>query len=199
VASGSSSSAYGAGASASGANSTAFGAGSSANASSATAFGQGSSANFSNSAAFGAGATATAANQQVFGTATNTYTMPGIGTAASQAAQVGPLELVTADANGNIAARPLSLVGFVTFPDLEKVQSEAFDGIATAFAMAGTPWLSGDEKFAVSVNWGYFQGHNGFAASGAVKIAKHVQFNGAFGIANHEGIPGGRVGLRLGW
>jgi hypothetical protein len=135
----------------------------------------------------------------VFGTNLNTYTMPGIGSAASQAAQTGPLQLVTADANGNLAARPLAIIGFVTFTDLAKVQSEAFDGIATAFAMAGTPSLQENEKFAVSVNWGYFEGHNGFAASGAVRLHKHVQFNGAFGIANHEGLPGGRVGLRLGW
>jgi hypothetical protein len=125
--------------------------------------------------------------------------MPGINNAASLAAQTGPVNIVTADANGNLAARPLSIVGFVTFADLAKVQSEAFDGIATAFAMAGTPWVGENEKFAVTANWGYFEGHDGFAVAGAVKIVKHVQFNGAFGIANREGMPGGRIGLRLGW
>jgi hypothetical protein len=176
-----------------------MGSGTSATGNNATAVGSGSSANFDNSAAFGAGAAATRINQQVFGTASNTYTMPGIGSAASLAAQSGPLMFVMADASGNIAARPETLLGFATIQQLAKLQSQAFDGIAAAFAMAGTPSLYGDERFGFSVNWGYFEGHNGASISGAVRIHNHIQFNGAFAIANREGLPGGRVGLRFAW
>ena len=70
----------------------------------ATAVGPGASATFANSSAFGAGASATAANQMAFGTASNTYRMPGITSAASLAAQSGPTSFVTTDANGNLAA-----------------------------------------------------------------------------------------------
>jgi hypothetical protein len=125
--------------------------------------------------------------------------MPGINSAASLAAQSGPLLFVMADANGNLAARPESLLGFATVQQLQKLQSQAFDGIAAAFAMAGTPTLYGDERFGFTLNWGYFEGHNGGAISGAVKIHNHIQFNGAFAMANRESLPGGRVGLRFAW
>lgn len=46
----------------------------------------------------------------MFGTASNTYTMPGIISDASRAAQTGPLELVTSDANGNLATDGGSLL-----------------------------------------------------------------------------------------
>ena len=71
--------------------------------SNAVAIGQGSAAGFANSAAFGPGATTGRVNQQVFGTATNTYTMPGVTSAASLAAQAGPLSVVTSDGAGNLA------------------------------------------------------------------------------------------------
>jgi hypothetical protein len=69
-----------------------------------TAVGAGATATQTNSAAFGAGATATRANQQVFGTTSNTYTMGGITSAASKTAQTGAKELVTTDADGNLAS-----------------------------------------------------------------------------------------------
>jgi trimeric autotransporter adhesin len=82
----------------------AFGDGAVATGTNATAVGPGASANFANSSAFGAGASATAANQMAFGTASNTYRMPGITSAASLAAQSGSTSFVTTDANGNLAA-----------------------------------------------------------------------------------------------
>ena len=46
--------------------------------------------------AFGNGATTTRDNQQMLGTASNTYTAPGITSAASRAAQTGTTQIVTA-------------------------------------------------------------------------------------------------------
>ena len=73
-----------------------------------TAVGPGATATHANAAAFGNGATTTRANQHVYGTASNTYTMPGITSAASRAAQSGPTQVVTSDAAGNLATTTLS-------------------------------------------------------------------------------------------
>jgi trimeric autotransporter adhesin len=74
-----------------------------ANANFSTAIGSNSSAGFPSSTAIGNGAQTTAANQVVLGTATNTYTLPGVNSPASHAAQKPPLMMLTVDANGNIA------------------------------------------------------------------------------------------------
>ena len=52
----------------------------------------------------GNGAAATLPNQYVMGTTMHTYTAPGITSATSKARQSGPLEVVTSDANGNLAS-----------------------------------------------------------------------------------------------
>lgn len=52
-----------------------------------------------------------AANQFMFGQASNTYAMPGLVTQASRDAQSGNLELVTVDANGNLASDGGALIG----------------------------------------------------------------------------------------
>src|SRR5207245_5429474 len=89
-------------ASGNGSQNTAVGANSVATGNNSSAFGAGAQAAFVNSAAFGSGAIVTRANQQVFGTATNTYTMPGIASGASQSTQSGPTQFVTTDAAGNL-------------------------------------------------------------------------------------------------
>lgn len=100
--------------SASGFRSTALGLGSTTSGNDSTAVGQGSSAGFDNSAAIGAGAVTTRTNQQVFGNAANTYTAPGISSAASSAAQTGSVGVVTSDAAGNLASRSILDFGLVT-------------------------------------------------------------------------------------
>ena len=89
---------------AAGTNSVALGQGSQALGAGSTAIGQGASTGlFNNAAAIGNGAVATRDNQVVIGTASNTYTAPGITSAASKAAQSGSVQVVTSDANGNLA------------------------------------------------------------------------------------------------
>ena len=84
----------------------------------AIAIGRNSTAAFTNSAAFGQGAASTRPNQQVFGTsvasggpADSTDTMPGITSAASKAAQGAFTEIVTTNANGDLASQTIAQLG----------------------------------------------------------------------------------------
>jgi hypothetical protein len=185
---------------------TAVGANAAATGTNSSAFGQGATANFVNSAAFGSGATVTRANQQVFGTNTNTYTVPGLTSAASNAAQSGPTQFVTTDASGNLGTLPLSSLGVASTTDvvasvgqLNRRISKANTGVAMAFAMAGVPALLSTEKFAFSASWGAFQGENGAALSGAVRIYRNVQLQGSFAYGFRENMAGGHAGLRFGF
>lgn len=69
----------------------------------AVAIGTASSANFDSSVALGVGAATTRANQVAIGTGTSTYTLTGVNSAASLAAQSAGLFMLTTDANGNLA------------------------------------------------------------------------------------------------
>lgn len=195
---------------------TAVGASSTANGANASAFGNSASANFSNSAAFGNGATATRADQQSFGTATNTYTMAGIASTASRAAQTGPTQLVTSDATGNLATTTLASLGLASVSDLAGINSRlagldasmndlygrtnrAYSGVAMAFAMAGVPSLLPDETFAMAANYGTFLGTNGVALNAAYRLGRGLQVNGGIAYGVDERIAGGRLGIRMGW
>src|SRR5882672_4121934 len=124
-----------------GTNNVAIGTAATATGANSSALGNGAQATFDNSTAIGNGATATRANQQMFGTASNTYTMAGIATAASRAAQAGPTSIVTSDNAGNLATRSLADLGFASQSDISgingrinDVNREARGGIALALA-----------------------------------------------------------------
>jgi hypothetical protein len=216
TASGPSGTAVGINSTASGSGSTALGALSSAGGVSSVAIGSGASAGLTGSAAFGAGATAARANQQAFGTATNTYTMAGITSAASKAAQTGATQLVTSDAGGNLATTTLADLGLAgsgeiaainrqiaglnsRIDDLSLRTDKAMSGVAMAFAMAGVPTLLPSERFAVTMNYGTFEGANGLALNAAFRLSDNIQFNGGIGYGPDQNIAGGRVGLRMAW
>jgi hypothetical protein len=181
---------------------TAVGTNAAATGHNSSAFGAGAEATFANSAAFGASANTTRDNQQVFGTATNTYTLPGVASAASAAAQSGPTQVLTTDASGNLASVPISSLGLSSASDIatliQKVR-KGFTGVAMAFAMAGVPTLLSTEKFAFSASWGTFQGENGAALSGAMRIYHNVQLQGSFAYGFRENMAGGHAGLRFGF
>jgi hypothetical protein len=185
-----------------------------------TAVGAGASANgFSGSTALGAGAQNTTNNQMVFGTATETYTAPGITSNLSRSRQVGPLEVVTSDAGGNLATD-----GGALFHELNNVKSEADktrSGVALAIAMAG-PDLTGNERFGMSANWGNFDGANGFGMGFEGVVANDLlitggrfAITGGFGVGfvdnghndtfgnsfggNSDNVWGGRVGGQWTW
>jgi hypothetical protein len=155
-------------------------------------------------------------NQQSFGTASNTYTMAGITSAASRTAQSGPTQLVTSDSAGNLATTTLAGLGLASTTDIAAINSQlanvngqindlygrsskAYNGIAMAFAMAGVPTLLPHEKLAVTMNYGTFEGTNGLALNAAVRLTESMQFTGGIGYGANEHIAGGRVGLRIGW
>jgi trimeric autotransporter adhesin len=168
------------------------------------------------SSAIGAGATATAPNQMAFGTTSNTYVAPGITSAASKAAQSGPLQIVTSDAGGHLATNTAAGLGLASLTDINAINSQlggintrindldgrttkALNGVSMAFAMGGTPWLLPTERFAVSVDWGTFQSTNALALNAALRLGTNVQANGGLAYGANGGGVGGRAGVRVGW
>jgi len=143
--------AIGDGAQASGNHSTAVGADTQAQAAGSVAIGRDST---------GESAVAALQDQVVLGTENHTYTAPGITSGLSRSRQSGPLEVVTTDANGNLASD-----GGRTFEEI----SDNKGGIAMAIAMEN-PDLVGTEDFGLAVHWGHFDGANaiGIAAMGVV-------------------------------
>ncbi len=213
----SSNTAIGNSANASGAGSfnTAVGNGSTATGLNSSAFGNGASATFANSAAFGNGATATRANQQVFGTATNTYTTPGIASAASLAAQTGPTSLVTSDAAGNLATGSAASLGLATTAQVSAINSqlnslssriddvnkEARRGIAATAAMAYAPTPSAPGRTTFAINGSVYQDTGGVGVAFQHRFAGTsipLYFSGAYGNGGgREHV--GRAGIGFEW
>jgi hypothetical protein len=220
TASGTNSVAVGVNAAATGANAIAIGAGATATGSVAVgtgasaanggaAFGDGASATFANSSAFGPGAVSMRANQMMFGTASQTYTMPGLTSAASLAAQSGPTRFVTTDLNGNLAATgfgPQDIAGLSanvsslnqSVADLQHGLQRSYEGTAIAIALGGAA-LPSDKRYAVSVNWGTFRGQNGAGVSALLRLNSNAVFNAGVGAGFAQGGVGGRAGLTFAW
>lgn len=96
--------AFGRNSSANGAASLAMGTDSTASESNSIAIGKNANASFANSIAIGTGATATRTNQLMLGSATSTYTLAGVTSAASRGQQGAVVGLLTTDTNGNLAS-----------------------------------------------------------------------------------------------
>jgi len=132
-----------------------------------------------------------------------TKSFAGIGSAASLAAQTGPVRAVTTDANGNLAT-----AAFASQQDLTGLQSnvttlqgqmrQAFEGTAIAIAMGGGA-LPDNKKFAVSTNWGTFRGENAFSVTGQMRLSQNVVFNGGVAAGFQQGGVGGRAGVTYAW
>ena len=161
--------------------------GANASATNAIAIGQGSSAMAENSAAFGAGAAATLVGQQVFGTSRNTYTMPGIGSAASTAAQSGPLGLVTTDLGGNLASDT----------GLYNQIGKNREGVAMAMAM-GDFWVPENKSMAAGFNVATWDGAWAFAGDIGGKVNDHLHLTGGISVSE-TGLVGGRAGGVFSW
>src|SRR5262249_58177049 len=129
-------------------------------------------------------AAARGANQMAFGIASSTYVARGITSNASKAAQSGPLQIVTSDAGGNLATNTAAGLGLASLNDITGINArlndvdgrttKALNGVSMAFAMSGTPWLLPTERFAVSVDYGTFQGTNALALTAAYRLATNV-------------------------
>jgi hypothetical protein len=212
-ASGTASTATGFEALAMGTNSTAIGTGAQANAgngpfgaptgNNATAVGSGAQANFDNSAAFGANVHATRANQMAFGTSSNTYTMAGITSGASAAAQSGPLQVVTSDANGNLATD-----GGAVFSRINELQQEdrrLRSGIAIAMA-ADKPIFHAGQTVAFNIGYGNFEGSNALGATAAGIVDRGIFGPGSTitvyaggGVDTDGRTAAGKAGMSFGW
>jgi hypothetical protein len=188
----------------------------------AVAIGRNSTAAFTNSTAIGQGATTTRANQQMFGTAANTYTMPGITSAASQAAQSGPLSVVTSDVGGNLSAGSPASLGLATSADIANINNqigtinnqisglqqrdkELASGIAISMALA-QPILLSSQSFGLRVGWGNFDGSNALGMSGAGVLNRgyagptsSVVLDAGIGVGTDVNMVAGRAGLTFGW
>jgi hypothetical protein len=67
-----------------------------------------------------------------------------------------------------------------------------------AMAMAGAA-LPSDKDFAVSINWGAFEGENAFAGTAHARLTDNLFVNGGLGVGLSGDTVGGRAGLMLAW
>ena len=165
-----------------------------------TALGQNTTAAFANSTAIGRDAATTRDDQMMFGTATNTYTTRGITSAASRAAQTGPVEVVTSDAGGNLATSTAAGLGLATMDQVDRNT----EGVAMGLAMSRIPTvLPEDMGYAVSAGLGMFSGETALSFGGSMALTDNIFLNGggAFGLGNsNNGSSGGAsAGITFGW
>jgi hypothetical protein len=164
------------GARSSGTNSTAIGAGAVASAENSAAFGAGAQANQVGEMAFGVGGPV--------GSGGNTYTMGGITSDDSKARQSGPLQLVTTDAAGHLAAD-----GGAVFSAIARAQA----GIAIGIAMEA-PSLTTQENFGIRLGYGNFDGEANAVGMSAMGVICRNCFDPASG--DRIALD---IGLGLGW
>lgn len=118
---------------------------------------------------------------------------------ASNTGQIAALD-VRVDAN---TADISSLDSRVTstesgFSDMSGRIDKAFEGTAMALAMVGGG-LPSDKDFAMSLNWGTFEGENAFAGTAQARISENFLIHGGLGIGANQGTVGGRAGLTYAW
>jgi autotransporter adhesin len=166
----------------------------------ATAIGYGSRASYSNSTAIGRGASTTRAGQVMIGTTTNTYTMPGVTSSASRAAQTGPTQVLTTDAAGNIASANLDVNRISSDisnlrGDMSDLRKETRKGIAAAMSMTAAPKPSAPGKTSWSTNLAGYRGEmaTSFAVAHMFDSNYPVIFDASVGYS-----PGGSAGVRVG-
>jgi len=204
--------ALGQGAQALGVGSTAIGQGAQALGAGSTALGQGASTgSFNNATAIGNGAVATRDNQVVIGTTSNTYTAPGITSAASLAAQSGPLQVVTTDANGNLASDGGAIFNNINNLNLQITRinqnlAQLNDdvrrldgGVAMAMAL-GSVYLPEHQRVALHAALGFYNGAQAIGFQGVVRLNQTFTANGGLAVdLNGRNGAGGRIGISAGW
>ena len=196
--------AIGTGAFAAGDGDVAVGQGARVEADNGSSFGTGATvlAGHTGSTAVGAGATTTRADQVMLGTASDTYTMAGITSGASKAAQGAPTHLVTSNASGDLAAYSYSELGLATQKDVGRLN----EGIAAVAALA-QPILDPGQSFGMTPAWGGFDDANAVGVSAAGVLARNLlrpgsgtlALFGGVGFGTNEGQVAGRAGMSFGW
>jgi autotransporter adhesin len=184
----------------SGTGGVAVGADSVANGSGSAALGSGAQAGYDNSTAIGSGTATTRTNQVAIGTTSNTYTMAGVTSNASRAAQVGPTQVLTTDAFGNIASANVDIGQMQSdISSLKKatndIRKEERRGIAAAMAMAATPTPSAPGKTAWATNVASFSGQ----VAGSLAVAHRIDIDYPLIVSAAVGYsPGAPAGVRFG-
>jgi hypothetical protein len=138
-----------------------------------------------------------------FGDKTNTYTMAGITSDASRAAQKGPLEVVTTDVLGNLASdggafqRQIDALG--------RRDGELADGIAIALALQ-QPIFQPGQTVAMRVGYGNFDGAGAFGLTAAGVVSRgafgstsSVTLDAGLGVGASTGTVATRAGVSFGW
>ncbi|MCJ2116544.1 hypothetical protein MKK65_08115 [Methylobacterium sp. J-001] len=217
AATGNEASAFGAFATASGTNSTALGRSANAAGPNSVAVGFGASATQANSVAIGTGVATTRANQVAIGTASQTYTLAGLTSAQSLAAQSGSTGFVTTDAAGNLAASnygPSSIAALdgrvgnlensvaglqLATARLQRQVRDAFSGTAVALSLTGAVLPEG-KTYAVSGGFGTYHGSTAVGFTGIVRLSDNVFASGGvgFGTSGRSNV-GGRGSLMYAW
>jgi hypothetical protein len=133
----------------------------------------------------------------MFGSSWNTYTAPGITSAASRAAQAGPREIVTTDASGNLASDTPAGLGLASQQDV----SRNTEGVAMAMALSGIPSvLPRNTNYAVSTSWGNFRGENAVAVGGTARLSGNIFANGGVTLGTGaRDSAGGRAAVTFAW
>ncbi|WP_191970135.1 YadA-like family protein [Methylobacterium planeticum] len=210
VASGANAVAAGYGASATGNGATALGGRASAAGDGSVAVGHEASAAQANAIAIGSGVRTTRAGQVAIGNAQSTYTMAGLGSATSLAAQSGETRFVTSDASGNLATSaygPGSIAALdgrvgtleASVGRLQRDMRGAYQGTAIALALAGAVLPAG-KNFAISTSFGTYHGETGFGASGVARVSENLFVSGGVGVGTSgQSNVAGRGGLTYAW
>lgn len=166
-----------------------------------TAIGTQARASGEESVAIGAGAVASRPRQVAIGTAASTYTLPGLTSAASRAAQSGPTQVVTTDAAGNLAALPVDIAALDQRIDgvaayARDGRREARQGVAAAMAMTAAAMPSRPGKTSWSGNTATYKGEwaAGFAVAHRLDVAIPVAINAGVSLASNS-FGGARFGL----
>ena len=138
----------------------------------------------------------------MLGNGRNSYTLPGIGSRASRAAQSGPLGVVTSDADGNLGVdysmgSVLSDIGSDLRDTMDRTRTNR-DGVAMAMAL-DTPYVPDTKQFAMSGGIGFFEGSQALAVSGAYRIDGNTQVDAGFAYGFDSESLGGRVGVTYSW
>lgn len=158
---------------------------------SGTALGARANVQHDHSTALGADSASTTDHQVVLGTKDDTVAAPGITSQLSKDRQVGPAEIVTTDANGNLASDGGSV--FRQLQHLDGKTDKAFEGVAMALAME-SPQVDPGKRFGVSLNYGNFEGES--AIAGAAKLRFNDNWFGNAGVG--YGFSSNTVGFKAG-
>ena len=183
---------------------TAVGSQSRATAQRTTAIGSGAQANHAGATAIGDGARTERTDQIAIGTSSNTYTLSGISSARSRQAQTGPLQIVTSDARGNLAARAPDDV-FPEFGGLARKADQQdrrldrhADGIAMALALQSAV-VPSSSNGGIAIGLGNFDGATAFGFNGLFRVDDRWHVNAGVGIASNRQAVGTRIGLSFHW